>query len=137
MTRNKRLTLSLAAAGLFLAAAVALKLAEKAGLVSHELAVRLLQVFTGLALAVYANFIPKSLKAFRDPAAAYRAQASLRVAGWSFTLGGLGYALASALPIPDTVALAILGTATAYVLGYVAWAVVTCPPPEGGSASQS
>jgi len=137
MTRNTRLTLSLAAAGGFLAAALALKLAEKDGLMSHETAVRVLQVLTGLALAVYANFIPKTLKAFRDPAAAERAQAALRVAGWSFTLGGLGYAAASALPIPDTVALAILGTATAYVLGYVAWAVVTCRPARGGSAPQA
>jgi len=53
MTRNTRLTLSLAAAGGFLAAALALKLAEKDGLMSHETAVRVLQVLTGLALAVY------------------------------------------------------------------------------------
>ena len=132
----KRLTLSLAAAGLIVAAAVGLKMAEKQGLMTHDTAVRALQVLIGLTLAVYANFLPKSLKAFRDPAAALRAQASLRAAGWAFTLGGLGYAAAAALPLPDVAPMAILGTATAYVLGYTVWAVVTCPAAQDGSARQ-
>jgi hypothetical protein len=101
---------------------------------SHELAVRALEVLIGLGLAVYANFIPKSLKAFRSPAAAQRAQAALRMAGWAFTLGGLGYAAAAALPLPDVAPMAILGTATAYVLGYTVWAFATCPAAEEGSA---
>jgi hypothetical protein len=110
---NRNLANALAAAGSYLAGAFALKAAEHAGLLSHDMAVRGLQVFSGVALAVYGNFLPKKLGIFRGPMAAMRMQSVRRVSGWAFTLGGLGYAVASALPIPDEVALAVLGAATA------------------------
>jgi hypothetical protein len=46
----------------------------------------------------------------------------LRVSGWAFMLGGLAYAIASLLPVPFEVPIALLGSATAYVLGYSIWA---------------
>jgi hypothetical protein len=93
--------------------------------------VRALQVFSGLVLAVYANFLPKTLGTFREPMSAMRMEAVLRVSGWAFMLGGLGYALTSLLPLPDTVPIALLGTATAYVLGYSAWAYLEHGPRKG------
>ena len=133
----RSLTRALIAAGLFLAASWGLKLAERAGLMSHEMVLRWFQALIGLGLAVYANVIPKSLGTFRNPAAAQRAQAALRTAGWAFTFGGLGYAVASVLPVPDIVPVILLSTATAYVLGYAVWAIASCPPAKGPSASLS
>ncbi|WP_394760515.1 hypothetical protein [Phenylobacterium sp.] len=125
----RRLTQSLIAAAVLLAAALGLKFAERGGLVSHDMALRAVQALIGLGLAVYANVMPKRLGRFRNPAAAQRAQAALRTGGWAFTLGGLGYAVTSLLPVPDLVPVILLSTATAYVLGYAAWAFATCPPP--------
>ena len=130
MKIHRNLAASLIAAGLYLAGALALKGVERAGYVPHDTAVRAFEVFNGLALAVYANFLPKTLGTFRNPMAAMRMQAVMRVNGWAFVLGGLGYALVSLLPLPDTVGLALLGGATAYVLGYSAWAFMECDREE-------
>ena len=133
----RRLTQAMIAAGLLLAAAWGLKLAERGGLVSHDMALRWFQALIGLGLAVYANFIPKSLGTFRNPAAAQRAQSALRTGGWAFMLGGLGYAVTSVLPVPDLVPVILLSTATAYVLGYAIWAVASCPRAKPPSATLS
>lgn len=133
----RRLTQALIAAGVFMAASRGLKLAEHGGLMSHEMALRWFQALIGLALAVYANFIPKNLGTFRNPAAAQRAQSALRTGGWAFMLGGLGYAVTSVLPVPDVVPMILLSTGTAYVLGYTAWAFATCPSAKDTSASLS
>ena len=133
----RHLPQAMIAAGLFLAAAWGLKLAERGGLINHEMALRSVQALIGLGLAVYANFIPKRLGAFRNPAAARRAQSALRTGGWAFMLGGLGYAVTSMLPVPDLVPVILLSTATAYVLGYAIWAFATCPPANDPSATLS
>ena len=41
--------------------------------------------------------------------------------------------MTSLLPLPDAIPLAVLGTATAYVLGYSAWAFMEHGPGEGPS----
>lgn len=128
---HRNLAFSLAAAGLYLGGAFALKAAERAGYLPHDVAPRALQVFNGLALAVYANALPKRLGSFRNPAQAVRMEQVLRVGGWAFTLGGLGFAVTSLLPVPDTLPIALLSAATAYVLGYSAWAFMECEPREG------
>jgi hypothetical protein len=123
---HRNLTAALVTAGAYIAGAVVLKLVEKAGLLPHDAVVRALGVFNGLALAVYANFLPKHVGRLRDPIAAMRWQSVLRVGGWAFMLGGLGYAATSLPPFPDTVPLALLSAATAYVLGYTVWASLEC-----------
>ena len=127
---HRNLAVALITAATYLGGALALKAAEKAGFMSHDTTVRAICVFSGLQLAVYANFLPKTLGTFRNPMAAMRMQAVMRVNGWAFVLGGLGYALVSLLPLPDTVGLALLGGATAYVLGYSAWAFMECDRQE-------
>ena len=125
---HRKVALAGVTAGLYLGGALALKAVEHAGLITHETTLRIFGVVTGVALAVYGNFLPKSLGTFHGPMSAMRMQSVLRVSGWAFTLGGAGYALASLLPVPDTVPLAVLGAATAYVLGYSAWAFMECAP---------
>ena len=120
-------------AGGYIAGAFALKLAEKAGYISHDTAIRALQVFSGVAIAIYGNFLPKTVGRVRNPAQAIRMQAALRASGWAFMLGGAGYALANLLPAPFEVSIAILGSATAYVLGYSAWAFMETDKPKGGA----
>lgn len=127
--RNAGVGLALGAG--YIAGALALKAAEKAGFLGHAVAAQALQVFTGLALAVYANFIPKNLGTFRSPMAALRMQQVLRVSGWTFTMGGLAFAVASLLPVPDAVPLALLSAATAYVLGYSGRAFMECSASDG------
>jgi hypothetical protein len=119
---HRNLRTALIAAGGYIAGALALTLAEKAGYLSHDTAARALQVFNGLALAVYANFLPKTLGNFRNPAQALCMEQVLRVSGWAFMLGGLGFAVASLLPLRVEVPITLLGSATAYVLGYSIWA---------------
>ena len=128
---QRNMTVALATAGVYIGGALALKAAEKAGFASHDTAVRALQVFSGLTLAVYANFLPKTLGAFRNPAQAMRMEQVLRVSGWAYMAGGLAYAVTSILPLPDAVPIALLGTATAYVLGYSAWAFLEHDPSKG------
>jgi hypothetical protein len=134
--RNRKLVIALAIAGSYIAASLALKAAEKAGFASHEVVGRALGVITGLGLAVYANFMPKMLGAFRSRDSAMRMEQMLRVGGWVFMLGGLGYALAYLLPVPYTVAIAVLGSATAYMLGYSLWAVMEHSGRKGGPSGR-
>jgi hypothetical protein len=128
---HRNTAIALVTAGAYIGGALALKAMEKSGWFSHDTAVRALQVFSGLALAVYANFLPKTLGTFRDLISAQRMEQVLRVSGWAFMIGGVGYALTSLLPLPDAVPTAILGTATAYVLGYTAWAFMEHGPRKG------
>ena len=58
-------------------------------------------------------------------------QAVLRVSGWAFMLGGLAFAITSLLPLPSEVPLAVLGSATAYVLGYSVWAFMVTDKRKG------
>jgi hypothetical protein len=91
-----------------------------------------MQGFYGLALAIYANFIPKAVGRFRDPVSAMRWEAVLRVSGWAYMLGGLAYAAAGLLGFPNPVPFALLGTATAYVMGYSAQAFMEPGPRQCG-----
>jgi len=134
MTIHRNLATALIAAGGYIAGALLLKLVEKGGYISHDAAVRALAVFNGLALATYANFLPKSIGKFKDPASALCMESVLRVSGWAFMLGGLAFAITSLLPVPDTVPLALLATATAYVLGYSIWAFMGPARRKGGAA---
>jgi hypothetical protein len=134
MRIHKNLRTALIAAGGYLAGAFALKMAERAGYLSPDAAARALQVFNGLALAVYANFLPKTLGNFRNPAQAMCMEQVLRTSGWAFMLGGLGFAVTSLPPLREEVPLAILGSATAYVLGYSVWAFCVRWPSKGDPA---
>jgi hypothetical protein len=131
---HRNLAIALTAAGSYIAVALALSVAERTGFLAHDTAARALQVFTGLALAVYANFLPKRLGSFRNPAAAMCMESVLRVSGWAYTLGGLAFAITSLLPLPDAVPTVLLGTATAYVLGYTIWAFMERTPKPHGPA---
>ena len=131
---HKNLRTALIAAGGYLVGAFLLKMAERAGYLPHEASGRALQVFNGLALAIYANFLPKTLGTFRNPAQALCMEQILRVGGWAFMLGGLAFAVTSLLPVRDEVPIALLGTATAYVLGYSAWAFFVRWPSKGDPA---
>ena len=131
---HRNTKVALVTAGVYLAGAYALKRAEVSGLLPHGTGVRALQVFSGLVLAVYANFLPKTLGTFRDPMSAMRMEQVLRASGWAFMLGGLGFAVTSLLPLPEEVPIAVLGAATAYVLGYSAWAFMEPTRGKSGPA---
>jgi len=131
---HRNLAVALVSAGTYIGGALALKAAEKAGLMPHDTAIRAFEVLSGLALAVYANFLPKSIGRFRDPASAMCMQSVLRVSGWAYMLGGLAFAVTSLLPVPDAVPAILLGTATAYVLGYSTWAFMVRSPSSGPTA---
>ncbi len=125
MFRSRDIFIALVLSAGYLAVAFGLEYAVHANVVGAQVAVRATQVIVGLALVTYANFMPKMLGDFRSPARAIWMQSVLRTGGRAFMIGGLGYAIASALPVPAVVAIAILGTATAYVLGYI---VLACSP---------
>lgn len=125
---HKNLAIALVAAGTYIGGALALKAAEHAGLLSHEVTVRAVGVFSGLQLAIYANFLPKTAGNIPNPVTAACMQSVLRVSGWAYTLGGLAFAVANLLLVPYPVPAVLLGVATAYALGYSAWAFMERPP---------
>ena len=126
-----------AAAALLIAAALGLKVAEHSQLIAPVTGARSFQVMIGLGLAFYANFIPKTLGAMRNPASASRRQAALRVAGWSFTVAGLAYAGLSAFApteLSDLLSMLIMGSAVAITLIYAAACVLGAAGTSKGSA---
>lgn len=105
-------------AGLLILAALALKYAQHAALITPRAAGSGGQIAIGLALAAYANFMPKRL-------ATGRRQTALRVSGWAFMLAGLADAALWAFA-PESLAwpasMAAVGTATAVCLVFTVWA---------------
>jgi hypothetical protein len=105
-------------AGLLILAALALKYAQHAALISPSAAGSGGQIAIGLALAAYANFMPKRL-------ASGRRQTALRVSGWAFMIAGLADAALWAFA-PQSLAwpasMAAVGTATAVCLVFTVWA---------------
>jgi hypothetical protein len=105
-------------AGLLIAASLILKYAQHAAMISPDAANRGGQMAIGLALASYANFMPKRI-------ATGRRQVALRAGGWAFVLAGLAYAALWALAPLDlawTASMAVLVTAVLICLGFTLWA---------------
>ena len=125
---HRNLAVALITAATYLGGALALKAAEKAGFMSHDTTVRAICVFSGLQLAVYANFLPKTVGNIPNPVAAACMQSVLRVSGWAYMLGGLAFAVTNLLQVPYPIPAVLLGVATAYVLGYSAWAFLERSP---------
>jgi hypothetical protein len=118
------LSRALLTAGLVLGGAVALKLLSP-GPLGAELAGRLLGVLIGAAVILHANEVPKALAPLAgrscDPIAE---QATRRLVGWSLTLGGAGYVLASLIaPAQHATLLAstLLGASVVLVVVHLGW----------------
>jgi|SRR5579871_1759181 len=126
---KKPLATSIGVAVLLLAAAVLLKLAQHADLISADTVTRATQAAMGLMVAFYGNFIPKNLKPLRSFDSERRVQKALRISGWSFTLAGLAYALLS-LFAPDSIAwpasMAVMAAAVAISLGCAVQCYAAC-----------
>lgn len=122
---SKPILHGLAVAGVMLVGSAGLKLAESLQLIDGDTVMRGSQVIVGLALAAYANSIPKS-----PPSPVVgdrvdgRATPILRVAGWAFTLAGLAYAAFFAFaPAALSGRLSMMAAvgAIAVTLGYCVW----------------
>lgn len=126
----KRLGFALGLAAVFLAVAAGLRFAAAEGMISDDLAQRAVQVMIGLGLAAYANVMPKQLGGPRKSAEAEtRAQAALRVAGWSMTLAGLAHAglwAFAPLPFANTASMVLVAGATLLTLGYAVCCFTAC-----------
>jgi hypothetical protein len=97
---------SLVFAGLLLQASIMVKSMGPSEL-SHEISQRLMGFWLGLLVAYFGNSLPKE-----RPSVACRTSAAgqslRRFAAWSFTVGGLGFALLSAFaPYEDSTPLAV------------------------------
>ncbi len=118
----KRLGFALGLAAVFLAVAAGLRFAAAETMIPDDLARRAVQVLIGLGLAAYANVMPKQLGGPRKSAEAEtRAQAALRVAGWSMTLAGLAHAglwAFAPLPFANIASMVSVAAATLLTLAY-------------------
>jgi hypothetical protein len=136
----QRLGFAIAIAAVILAASAGLRWAEHAALLSPETGRRVMQVLIGLALAAYANLMPKQLAAApRSPKAEARSQSALRVGGWSLTLAGLAYAALWAftpLAFADVASMVVVIAGTAVTLGYAVWAYASCRPARDAAAGR-
>ncbi len=123
-------------AAILIAVAATLKYAQNVHGVSPEFSARGFQMAVGITLAVYANFIPKSVPASRGPTpGGGRAQSLLRVAGWAFAVAGLLYTLIWAFaPLADASPISMLavGCALAATFAYTLW---ICTRPRDESAA--
>lgn len=121
----KRLGFALGLAAVFLAVAAGLRFATAEAMITDDIAQRVVQVIIGLGLAAYANVMPKQLGGPRKSAEAEtRAQAALRVAGWSMTLAGLAHAglwAFAPLSFANTASMVLVAAATLLTLGYAIW----------------
>lgn len=135
---TKRLTWAIALAVFILGSALALRYAENAGMMGEDAARRTMQVLIGLMLAGYANLMPKQLGRARGSAEAEaRAQAALRVGGWSLTLAGLIFAglwAFAPLALADVGSLVVVAAAMVVTVGYAIWAFTACRR-TGGAAT--
>ncbi len=126
----KRFGFALGLAAVFLAVAAGLRFAAAETMITDDLARRAVQVLIGLGLAAYANVMPKQLGGPRKSAEAEtRAQAALRVAGWSMTLAGLAHAglwAFAPLPFASTVSTVLVAGATLVTLAYAIWCFTAC-----------
>jgi hypothetical protein len=124
------LAIALGLAAAVLALAAGLRYAESAGMIGAEEARRTMQVLIGLGFAAYANMMPKQLGRMRGtPRAEAWAQRTLRVGGWSMTLGGLAFAglwAFAPLAIADVASKAVLASATAVTVGHALWCYLVC-----------
>ena len=134
-SQQARLTIgrSLVFAGLFLQASIIVKAMSPSEL-SHELSQRLLGFWMGVMVAYFGNSIPKERPSV---ACQYSAagQSLRRFAAWSFTVGGLGFALLSAFaPYEESRPLAVsfLGACLMLVVFRLAsaWRGPSNPPPS-------
>jgi peptidoglycan/LPS O-acetylase OafA/YrhL len=126
---NRQIGFALGLAAFVVAAAAALSFGERAGM-DPETGRRIMQVIIGLVLVSYANLMPKQIGRHRNgPEAQRRAQATLRVGGWSFSLAGLAYAAlwASApLRVADVASMAVVAAAMLVTLAYAGWSFMAC-----------
>jgi hypothetical protein len=126
----KRTGFALALGAFILAAAAGLRYAEGADMLGADGARRTMQILIGLLLAAYANFMPKQIgSARRSPHAESRAQAVLRVGGWSLTVAGLVYAglwAFAPLPVADIASMIAVAAALVLTLGYALWSFTAC-----------
>jgi hypothetical protein len=127
---------SLVLAGLMLAAAAIIKYGETIHLFGPDMSTRASGVTVGLMLALIANFMPKSGKPRSASASGGRAQAALRVGGWSFVIAGLAYAGISAfapLDIASNISMAVVAAAMVFTLGYAIWCMAAPRDQNGRS----
>jgi|SRR5579863_3607245 len=95
------ITMGIVFAGLMLASSLGLKLAAALGATGHpDLAQRMLMVILGAFFTVTGNALPKTLTPLAAKCDGARVQAFQRLAGWTWVLTGLTFAMAwLALPL--------------------------------------
>ena len=123
-------------AGLLLALAAGLRMAEANGVIDTDTARRGVQVAIGLILAGFANRMPKQIRRWRGPAADAREQQALRVGGWSLTLAGLTFAglwAFAPLAFADMASMLVVAAAMVVTIGYAVRAFTACR--EAGAAT--
>ena len=119
---KKPILYGLITGAIMLAAGWALKWAEAYGLIDGNQKAVWAQVIVGVALAVLANTMPKTLSGGDlSPEAARIQQRSLRVNGWVFMIAGLGYAALAFAPreISFPAGIALIAGAMVVAVGHM------------------
>jgi len=115
--------------GAILVTALGLKWAQHNHLVSGDFVERAVEVVIGLGLAVYSNFIPKTVPGLKlSPARAARFQAAARLNAWIFVLAGIGFAAIWAfapLSLAGTASMAVMGGGVVVVLVNLAICIIS------------
>ena len=135
MTRN-RIGLALTvAAGLFATSALSRYLLT-VDVVGAETSRRIVQIAVGLALAVWANYMPKDLmRPGVSACASSVGRSAVRIGGWAMTLAGLTYAgvwAVAPLAVARPVAMAVVALALVVTVTIGLWTLLRCRP--GGRA---
>jgi hypothetical protein len=134
------LALAVVAAGLLLAAALAISLAGALGFDTGALPARARGLAVGLALLAQGNALPRALEPLNvaNLAAAGEAQAARRWTGWVLSLAGVAcVALFSFAPLHGAEVASAMVTAAALLLILGRQSSARAPPPTSGTAPPS
>lgn len=129
---RNRIALALTvAAGLFATSALSRYLLT-VDVVGAETSRRIVQIAVGLALAVWANYMPKDLmRPGVSACASSVGRSAVRIGGWAMTLAGLTYAgvwALAPLAVARPVAMAVVALALVVTVTVGLWTLLRCRP---------
>ena len=127
--KSKSIVASLVAAALILGISVGLKYLVSTGSLDVLVSKRIMGAIVGLVLAVWGNYMPKTLKPMSEKSCDSSRWVSLRrFAGWAFVVSGLSYsAVWIFAPMEHTrlISMTIVGFSVVLVLTLMVWVIIS------------
>ena len=126
---SKPIVVSLVAAATILGISVALKNFVSAGALDAFTSKRIMGAIVGLVLAVWGNYMPKTLKPMSEKSCDSSRWVSLRrFAGWAFVISGLSYSavwIFAPMEYTRLISMTFVAFSVVLVLTLMVWVIVS------------